>query len=351
MKKKLAVIICFLMTLALTACGQSSSSGEKATEDAAKTEVSAENQELTKFSVVLDWYPNAIHAFLYDAIEKGYFAEEGLDVELVSPADSVDAITFVAAERAQIGLSYPIDVVTAYANEDMPVRAIGAIAQEALGCMASLASTDITEDMASLAGKKIGYSGTGAAKAQIDTITKNAGLTADDFELVNVGFDLVTSLTTQSTDLVVGTFINDEIITMRNAGYDVNVWRYQDYGVPAMYGLIMVCNDDAYQENAALYEGFLRACAKGFQDIQEDSELAMDLIMNQMNSADNPLDEEQQRQSYETLIPLMETEDGSFLSMVPEKWQDTIDWMAESELISEKISAEDIITCPKVSQN
>ena len=51
---------------------------------------------------MLDWYPNALHAFLYEAQEKGYFAEEGLDVDIQSPAGVNDAMSMVAAGKADI---------------------------------------------------------------------------------------------------------------------------------------------------------------------------------------------------------------------------------------------------------
>lgn len=349
-KKLMVMVLAMAMAASMAACG---SKQEAAPAPApAQTEAAGEAEapaEMKKFDVVLDWYPNAVHTFLYEAIDKGYFAEEGLEVNLISPAESVDATTFVATGKAQIGLSYPIDTIMASVNEGMPVQAIGAISQEALGCMASLASHDVTADMASLAGKKIGYSGTASAKAEIETITQNAGLNEGDYELINVGFDLTTSLTTESADLVVGTFINDEIVTMRNAGYDVNVWKYQDYGVPAMYGLIMIANDDALAADPEAYAGFLRACNKGFADMIADEDAALEVIMTEMNSDDNPLDDVQQRESYRTLLPLMQTADAPFLTMTVDRWQPVIDWMLESELISENCDAAEVFTAPELN--
>ncbi|MDO4475496.1 MAG: ABC transporter substrate-binding protein [Lachnospiraceae bacterium] len=295
-------------------------------------------QELTQVDVVLDWYPNAIHSFLYEAADAGYFEEEGLEVNLISPAESVDAVNFVAAGRAQIGLTYPVDVVTAQ-KEGMPVAALGAVAQGALDCMCSLAENDITEDLSSLAGKKIGHSGPALMKAVVRTVTENAGLSEGDYEVMDVGFDLITSLTTGNVDLIVGPFVNDEIVTMRNAGYDLNVFSQQDYGVPQLYGLVMAVNTEDYAERTDLYEGFVRACRKGFDDIAADKELAMDIIMNEMNSDDNPLDEAQQSESYDILMPIMQTEENAFLSMDAQVWQNVIDWMNEMELVDGEIEA------------
>ena len=70
-------------------------------------------QNLTKVSVALDWYPNANHAGLVLADQRGYFAEEGLDVELYTPADPTTVLQTVGAGRDTFGISYQTDVLFA----------------------------------------------------------------------------------------------------------------------------------------------------------------------------------------------------------------------------------------------
>lgn len=337
-----------ILALGMCACsgaGSSSSSESVSSASSSSTaeEKSSSNKSLKEIDVVLDWYPNAVHTFLYEAIDNGYFEDEGLKVNIISPAESVDAITFVASGKAQIGLTYPVEIIQAVSN-DMPVRALAVVAQTPLDCFCSLKeNTDITADMSSLKGKKLGYSGTAASEATVKTITKNAGLNDGDYELINVGFDLVTSLTTKSVDVVFGTFVNDEVVTMENAGYDLNVFYKQDYGVPEIYGLVMAVNNDSYNNDPDVYQAFLRACDKGFQDMIADEDQALDVIMTDMNSDDNPLDETQQRESYEILIKRMQTDDAKFLSMTEDNWQSVIDWMNETGLIESQLSAKDVM--------
>lgn len=355
-KKMTALALTGALAFGLCACGSSASSGstssvqntDETTEstsenDTASESTSADDSDLKEINLVLDWYPNAIHTFLYEAIDNGYFAEEGLKVNLISPADSVDALNFVASGKAEIGLSYPIETVQAVSN-DMPVSALAAVTEEPIECFCSLKeNTDITSDLSSLKDKKIGYSGTASLEATIKTITKNAGLTEDDYELINIGFDIVTSLTTKSVDVVFGAFVNDEVVTMENAGYELNVYYPEDYGVPDCYGLVMVVNKDSYTADPETYKGFLKACKKGFADMTADEDQALNVIMTDMNSDDNPLDEDQQRQSYEILTQRMQTEDAEFLSMQEDQWQATIDWMKETELIDKDLSASDVM--------
>ncbi|MFA9424584.1 MAG: ABC transporter substrate-binding protein, partial [Sedimentibacter sp.] len=81
MKKKLFVIIAVLMLsiFALSACSSKQEPVESKTDDTAKIN--------EKVSIVLDWTPNTNHTGLYVAQAKGYFAEQGLDVEIVQPPE------------------------------------------------------------------------------------------------------------------------------------------------------------------------------------------------------------------------------------------------------------------------
>ena len=85
---------------------------------------------------------------------------------------------------------------------------------------------------------------------------------------------------------------------------------------------------------------------EGLGHQKADEEKAMEIIMNEMNSEDNPLDDDQQKQSDETLLPLMETENGPFLTMKEETWQTLIDWMLENKLIAKSVTPADVETSP-----
>lgn len=342
--KAMAAVLTGCMVLGLAACG----SGDTSSAGAAAEATDTADSDLKEIDVVLDWYPNVIHTFLYDAVDKGYFEEEGLKVNLIPPAESVDALNFVASGKAQIGISYPVDIINGDVNSDMNVRAIGAVSQDTLSVLCALKDSGIdTEDMSTLKGKKIGYSGEESAKMEAISVAKAGGLSEDDYELVNVGFDLVTSLTTGSVDMIVGGMINDEVITMQNAGYDLETWDSSAFGVPSAEGMVFVANDDEYQKDPETYNAFLRACKKGFDDIKNDEDAALEIVMNEMNTEDNPLDEDQQRQSYEVLMPRMETEDGNFLTMQDDVWQSYIDWMYDQGLIEEKCEPSDVMTAPQ----
>ncbi|MFR0924356.1 MAG: ABC transporter substrate-binding protein [Butyricicoccaceae bacterium] len=129
MKKRILALLA-AGTMLLTGCGAQNA----AQSDAANSG----SDDLQHLTVVLDWYPNALHAFLYEAQEKGYFAEEGLDVDIQSPAGVNDAMSMVAAGKADIGLYYQQDVIQARAEQDVPIKSIGAVVQGPLNIILSL---------------------------------------------------------------------------------------------------------------------------------------------------------------------------------------------------------------------
>ena len=149
MKKKLfAVLMAAAMVFGMTACG----SGESADTTA---ETTGDEAQLEDFSIVLDWYPNAVHAFLYDAIEKGYFAEEGLNLVIQFPANTNDGISLPAAGKADAGVYYMQDAIMTSVEENVPIVSIGAVTQKSMNVVISLKDSGITEAK-DLAGKKIG---------------------------------------------------------------------------------------------------------------------------------------------------------------------------------------------------
>ena len=62
---------------------------------------------------------------------------------------------------------------------------------------------------------------------------ENSGVTYDESKLVNVGFDLMSSMTTKNVDATIGCLVNHEVPQMIEEGFDVNYFRLDDYGVPS----------------------------------------------------------------------------------------------------------------------
>ena len=280
----------------------------------------------------LDWYPNALHAFLYVAMEKGYYADEGLKVNIRFPSNANDAISLVAAGRADIGLYYQQDVIQARANQGVPVKSIGAVVQGPLNIVLSLAEKDISSP-ADLTGKTVGYAGTELSEAIVRSIMANVGADYSGVQLVDVGFDLMSSMTTGSVDATIGCLVNHEVPQMEEEGFDVSWFDLDDYGVPTYYEGVFLANDTAVEQNGETLSAFLRASARGFADLKAEPEEALAILLANQNEENFPLSETVERSSMAVLLPMMETAEAAFLSQSDECWRENIGWMLEQGLI------------------
>lgn len=304
-------------------------------------ETTTGGQELREISVVLDWYPNALHAFLYVAMEKGYYEEEGLKVNIQFPSNANDAISLVAAGQADIGLYYQQDVIQARAEQNVPVKSIGAVVQGPLNIILSLEEKNITapED---LVGKTIGYAGTELSEALVRSIMEYVGADYSDVTMIDVGFDLMSSMTTGNVDATIGCLVNHEVPQMEEEGFPVNWFDLDDYGVPTYYEGIFLANDDMIANDSDTLAAFLRASARGFADMKADPEAALKILLANQNEENFPLSETVERKSMETLLPMMETAEAAFLSQSDACWQENIDWMLSQGLIQTEVSLDDV---------
>lgn len=331
-KRILALFISVITVFSFVGCGNSSQN---------KTSTEG-NTELEEFSVVLDWYPNAVHGFIYNAIEKGYYEEEGLDVQIYFPANVNDAISLTAAGKADLGIYYPNDVIRAIANEDIPVKAVGTIVQSPLNVVVSLKDKNITKPE-DLAGKTIGYSGTEFNEALIKTMMESVGASMDDVTLIDVGFDLMTSMTTGKVDATIGCLVNHEVPALEEEGFEVNYFFPTEYGVPDYSELVFVAGNNDINENSEKIEKFLRASQKGFEDMKNDPQGTLTTLLENQNEENFPLSEGVEQRSIDVLLPLMENENATFLTQNKELWQNDINWLKEQGLINKEVTVEDCV--------
>lgn len=333
-------LFAILTTAALLLTGCSSSGAGK--DDAAGADNAANTKELREVNVVLDWYPNALHSFIYDAIEKGYYAEEGLKVNVQFPANANDAMSLVAAGQSEFGIYYQQDVIMARANQNVPVKSVGAIVQGPLNIVLSLKDKNITKPQ-DLVGKTIGYAGTELSEALIRAIMKQAGANYSDVKMVNVDFDLMPAMTTNRVDATIGCLVNHEVPQMEKEGFAVNYFFPSDYGVPNYYEGIFLANDELISKEPDVVAAFLRASAKGFEDMKNDPDGTLAILLAHQDKANFALDEGVEKQSTETLLPIMETKDAGFLSQTAECWQQNIDWLYDQGLIKQKPAVGDVM--------
>lgn len=327
MKKLFAILMTAVLAFSAVGCGGSEPAADNGLED---------------FSVVLDWYPNAIHSFLYVAQEKGYFAEEGLNLVVNFPSNTNDGISMPAAGRADLGIYYLQDAILTAVEEDVPIVSVGSMVQESLNVVIALKESGI-DGAEDLVGKKIGYAGTALSEAQIECMLEKAGVSAEECELIDVGFDLLTATTTGQVDATIGNMVNHEVPQLEEQGIEINYFFPTDFGVPEYYELVFLAGQDAVENNPEKLQKFLRAAKKGFDFMKENPEEALQILLDNQNAENFPLSETVEKASMDMLLPAMEKEGQPFMYQDMSVWQDNADWLYEMGLLSEQADVSHLV--------
>lgn len=335
--KKWIVGACAAIILA--GCGANEEKPKETAEESGK-------KELQDVSIMLDWYPNAVHSFLYVAEEKGYFEDEGINLDIQFPANATDPIGMAASDQVTLAITYQPDVIVARTEQNVGVKSVGAIVREPLNRVVSLAESNIKSPK-DLEGKTVGYTGIPLNESIVKTMVEKDGGDPSKVDLVDVGFELNASLISKKADAVVGAYINHEVPLLEFEGYKTAHFDLTEYGVPSFYELIAVTSDKTWKENPKLIEAFWRAAEKGFDDVKANPDEALNVLMANQEQENFPLEEKVEKESLEILLPLMESEQG-FGYQDEEAWQKTADWMKQTGLIKQEPAVEELfVNMPK----
>ncbi|MBI4305758.1 MAG: ABC transporter substrate-binding protein [Chloroflexi bacterium] len=310
----MVLAIAVMSALAVTACG------------------TAKDQGGTRISLALDWFPNSNHAGIFEAVERGYFKDEGLDVRVYTPADPSTVLQTVGAGRDDFGISYQPDLLQAR-SESIPVVSVLAIVQHPLNSVMALAPSGI-DSPGDLKGKKVGHPNIASNRAMLATMLATEDVRLTDVELVDVGFDLVPALIGGRVDAVVGAYWTHESIVMEEQGYKVNIMRMEKHGVPDFYELVLVTNEDTLKNRKDVVEKFVRAFRKGFEVAIANPQGSIDtLIKHNPDTVNQPVE----RKGVDVLQPMWKAEAPKFGWQAEERWVGFANWMKKEGFVKETL--------------
>ena len=326
--KRAAILVSllFVFSILAAACG----GGATAEPAAAPTEAP---KALTKVTIALDWFPWANHSGLFIAQERGYFAEQGLEVKIYVPGDPSTVLQTVAAGRDDFGISYQPELLLAR-EQGIKAVSIMALVQHPLNSVMALKESGIAEPR-DLKGKKVGSPGLPSDEALIDTMLRYQGLTLDDIEMVNVGFDLIPALISKKVDAIVGAYWVHESISATNLGFELNIMRMEENGVPDFYELVIVASEDKIANDSEVVQKFVRAVTRGYQDAIADPLDAVALLKSVKPETDLDIE----IPGVKLLAPLWVTDNGVFGWQEQDRWVNFAQWMVESGRLSSATDA------------
>lgn len=321
--------------LALAGCGQAaqSASSDAASSDSSSASGSSASSDLAKISFVLDYTPNTNHTGIYVAKSKGYFADEGLDVEIVQPPeDGADAL--IGAGGAQMGVSYQ-DVMANSLSSDqpMPYTAVAAIIQHNTSGIMSRAEDGITH--AALMEDHV-YTTWDMAVEQA-TIKQIMTTDGGDFsKLKMVPFtvdDEVQGLKANMFDCV-WVYEGWAVQNAAVQDYPVNYFSFKDMDdVFDFYTPVLAANNDFMKSNPDAVKAFLRAAKKGYEFAVEHPEDAAQILCDEVPELDSALVEASAK-----YLADQYTADASSWGVIDGKrWAAYFQWLNDNDLVENKL--------------
>ena len=322
-----AVVIALLVAaLGLAGCGEREEPGEDASPE--------------RFDLALDWFPNADHAGIYEALDRGYFEDAGLEVEPQIPSDPSAPIKQVAAGRADLAISYEPEVLLAR-EEGLDVVAVGALVREPLTSLVSLGKQGIAEPR-QLNGKSVATAGIPYQAAYLRAILEQAGLNEDDVERVDVGLNLVSPLIAGRVDAALGLFWNVEGVELRQRGDDPTVVPVDELGIPTYDELVLVASGERVSEDPEPIRLFLAALERGTREAAENPRAATQALLDANQDLEPRLTRAQVAQTLPVLLPRRGGEPYAFMD--PDRWREFAGFMVDEGLLESLPATDEVLT-------
>jgi NitT/TauT family transport system substrate-binding protein len=312
----------------LKACGVAPSSSN-ATNTNSVQSPSAANLEPIKF--ILDWAVQGVHAPIGVAIEKGYFAAEGLDVSFERGSGSADSISKVASGVFDMGFG-DINSLMEFnvKNPNTPVRAIAIYYNKSPMSVMSLAETGITNPK-QLEGKKLGIPSGSATRRLMPLFSQVVGFDLAKVEMPAIDSKLQqTLLLTEEIDAI-APFTVSALPNLKKQGYPpdrLHIHRFVDYGLD-LYGNAVIVPAAYLEEKPEQTKAFLRALTRGLQDTLSNPDEAVEIMAAYDDLYEIPLERERLQIATDTLFLTPEVEANGFGAVDSSRFKQTIDQVVQ----------------------
>lgn len=289
----------------------------------------------------LNWFPLADHAPFYLADERGYFAEEDIDLTIVRGQGSGDSAQKIDLKQAEFGISDTPTVLTAM-SKGADLLIVGMVYDNAANNLFFPKSSGI-ETPADLAGLKIAAPPGDSHRFLWPSFATINGVDPDSVTLVNVKPEGKQAIV--ASEQVAGAFdlYTNYAVWQKVLGDDnVGNMLFADYGV-ALYGHSYIVHEDLAAENPDLITRFLRATYRGWADTYNDREAAIDALAAKVDG----VDKETYLANLDLILDLVITERSREYGLgwvLPERMAGTIELTEAGGNLESPLDAEAVFT-------
>jgi len=284
-----------------------------------------------RITVMLDWFPNIDHLPIYVAQQEGFFGDEGLDVTILTPSSTTDAMKLAASGNVDIAVSYEPQVIIG-ASAGLKIQVIGRLVEHPLSVLLFLKGKGI-KDPADLEGKTIGYTVPGMMDLLMEAFARINGIKS--YKPINVGFSIAQSLVSGKVDAIMGPYKNYETIALEEKGYKPGYFELSDWGIPDYDELVFISGKQVVTKRPEAVRGFARAIDRAISQARKDPQRALEAYFSAVPEA--PRDMESR--AFEITLPLY----AHSQSCDMKKWQKFADFALRYSLVEKRVDVTTIL--------
>jgi NitT/TauT family transport system substrate-binding protein len=285
-------------------------------------------------TLAMGYVPNVQFTPVYVAMERGYFAEEGITLELDYGMEN-DLLKLAGTGERQFVIGSGDQVILARA-QGLPVVYVANWYRRFPVAVAALRPLDGPQD---LVGMDVGIPGLyGASYIGWQALLDAAGIQAEDVNLISVGYAQVESLVAGQVDAAV-IYTMNEPVQLRAQGYDVGLIKVGDYINLVSNGLIT--NEETIAQQPELVRGMVRALMRGLQDTLDDPDGAFAICRQYVPEIDDqsaPL----QRAVLDAALPLWQAEVLGRSN--PDDWAASVAFMQQIGMVDANLDPADMFS-------
>jgi NitT/TauT family transport system substrate-binding protein len=280
---------------------------------------------LIPITVQLAWTHQAQFAGMYAADQKGYYAAEGLDVNLVQGGANIDKLAPVLDGTAQFSTASADELILAR-SEGKPLQAVATIFRRSPAVFISLAEKGITRPQ-DFVGKTISVPAN--ILLSLRALMDKLGIAPDQYKIVTLPSDLTRFASGDPP--VWGVYTIGFVVAIQKAGYKLNIIYPDDYGIH-FYADTLFTTDNLISTNPDLVRRFLRATLKGWSYAVENPAEVPAMVQKYKPEADASIELARMTAS----LQLINTGEDYIGWMKPEVWT----------YMEQTLRAQGIVTAP-----
>jgi NitT/TauT family transport system substrate-binding protein len=294
-------------------------------------------QAADKLTFVTDFGYLGRHAYYFVALDKGYYKDAGLDVDIVRGQGSADAVKQVAAGTAQIGFADVASVILGRANDGVPVKLVAEVYAKPPHAVFTMEGSAITKPK-DLEGRTIADSASSSLPKMFPAYAKAAGIDASKVKWVFVTSDAIAAaLALGRADAVTYYTISEALMQKAVAPKKLAIMRFSDVGMD-FYSNGIIANDEVIKSKPDMVRRFVRATLHGLKDAIADPEAAAKIL----NKYQRQIDVDVGTAEMKVISSLVQTPPEPLGSVDKARMQRTIDLVAGSFDLKKTVTIDDV---------